>query len=35
MHVHRALTNLSKTTAAKILVFEIGEKGKNFTVAAT
>ena len=35
MHVHRALTNLSKTTAAKILVFEIGEKGKDFTVAAT
>lgn len=35
MHVHRALTNLSKTTAAKILVFEIGEQGKEFTVAAT
>src|SRR5512135_154232 len=35
MHVHRALTNLSKTKAAKILVFEIGEKGKDFTVAAT
>jgi quercetin dioxygenase-like cupin family protein len=35
MHVHRALTNLSKTNAAKILVFEIGEKGKEFTVAAT
>jgi quercetin dioxygenase-like cupin family protein len=35
MHVHRALTNLSKTKAAKVLVFEIGEKGKEFTVAAT
>jgi quercetin dioxygenase-like cupin family protein len=35
MHVHRALNNLSKTKAAKILVFEIGEKGKEFTVAAT
>lgn len=35
MHVHRALNNLSKTKTAKILVFEIGEKGKEFTVAAT
>ncbi|HLK32485.1 MAG TPA: cupin domain-containing protein [Terriglobales bacterium] len=35
MHVHRALNNLSNTKAAKILVFEIGEKGKEFTVAAT
>ncbi|HEX6905392.1 MAG TPA: cupin domain-containing protein [Terriglobales bacterium] len=35
MHVHRALTNASKTKAAKILVFEIGEKGKEFTVAAS
>lgn len=35
MHVHRALTNLSKSKPAKILVFEIGEKGKDFTVAAT
>ena len=35
MHVHRALNNLSKTKAAKILVFEIGDKGKEFTVAAT
>jgi quercetin dioxygenase-like cupin family protein len=34
-HVHRTLTNLSKTKAATILVFEIGEKGKEFTVAAT
>jgi quercetin dioxygenase-like cupin family protein len=35
MHVHRVLTNLSKTEAAKILVFEIGEKGKEFTVAGS
>jgi quercetin dioxygenase-like cupin family protein len=35
MHVHRALTNMSKTKPAKILVFEIGEKGKDFTVAAS
>jgi quercetin dioxygenase-like cupin family protein len=35
MHVHRALNNLSKTKPAKILVFEIGEKGKEFTVAAS
>jgi quercetin dioxygenase-like cupin family protein len=35
MHVHRALTNMSKTKPAKILVFEIVEKGKDFTVAAT
>lgn len=35
MHVHRALTNLSKSKPAKILVFEIGEQGKEFTVAAT
>lgn len=35
MHVHRALTNLSKSKPAKILVFEIGEQGKDFTVAAT
>ena len=35
MHVHRALTNSSKSKPAKILVFEIGEKGKEFTVAAS
>ena len=35
MHVHRALINLSKAQPAKVLVFEIGEKGKEFTVAAT
>lgn len=35
MHVHRAFINLSKTQPAKVLVFEIGDKGKEFTVAAT
>lgn len=35
MHVHRALTNMSKTKPAKVLVFEIGEKGKEFTVGAS
>lgn len=35
LHVHRALNNLSKTKPAKILVFEIGEKGKEFTEAAS
>lgn len=35
MHMHRALINLSKTQPAKVLVFEIGDKGKEFTVAAT
>lgn len=32
MHVHRMLTNLSKTKAAKLLIFQVGEKGKQFTV---
>ena len=35
MHVHRALTNMSKAKPAKVLVFEIGEKGKEFTVGAS
>jgi len=35
LHVHRALNNLSKTKPAKILVFEIGEKGKEFTETAS
>ncbi len=35
LHVHRALNNLSKTKPASILVFEIGEKGKEFTEAAS
>lgn len=34
MHVHRALRNLSSTKAAKILIFEVGEKGKQFTIDA-
>lgn len=32
MHVHRALRNLSDTKAAKLLIFEVGEKGKPFTI---
>jgi quercetin dioxygenase-like cupin family protein len=34
MHVHRMLRNLSDTTAAKLLIFEVGEKGKRFTIGA-
>jgi quercetin dioxygenase-like cupin family protein len=34
MHVHRALRNLSSTKAAKMLIFEVGEKGKQFTIGA-
>ncbi|HKV04337.1 MAG TPA: cupin domain-containing protein [Candidatus Acidoferrales bacterium] len=34
MHVHRAFRNLSKTQSAKLLIFEIGEKGKAFTIGA-
>lgn len=34
MHVHRILRNLSKTEAAKLLIFEVGEKGKPFTIGA-
>lgn len=32
MHVHRQLKNLSATETAKILVVEVGEKGKEFTI---
>lgn len=32
MHVHRELKNLSATEPAKILVVEVGEKGKAFTI---
>jgi quercetin dioxygenase-like cupin family protein len=35
MHVHRSLRNLSKTQTAKILVFEVGEHGKPFTISAS
>jgi len=34
MHVHRALRNLSSTKPAKLLIFQVGEKGKQFTVSA-
>jgi quercetin dioxygenase-like cupin family protein len=34
MHVHRSLRNLSSTEPAKLLIFQIGEKGKPFTVGA-
>lgn len=34
MHVHRSLRNLSKTHPAKLLIFEVGEKGKQFTIGA-
>jgi quercetin dioxygenase-like cupin family protein len=34
MHVHRSLRNLSNTEPAKLLVFQIGEKGKQFTLGA-
>src|SRR6266571_2507421 len=34
MHVHRSLRNLSGTKAAKLLIFEVGEKGKQFTIGA-
>jgi quercetin dioxygenase-like cupin family protein len=32
MHVHKMLTNLSKTKPAKLLIFQVGEKGKQFTI---
>ena len=34
MHVHRSLRNLSGTNPAKLLIFEVGEKGKEFTIGA-
>jgi quercetin dioxygenase-like cupin family protein len=34
LHVHRSLRNLSGTEPAKLLIFQIGEKGKQFTVGA-
>jgi quercetin dioxygenase-like cupin family protein len=34
MHVHRMMRNLSSTETAEVLVFEVGEKGKPFTLAA-
>jgi quercetin dioxygenase-like cupin family protein len=35
MHVHRQLRNLSATEPAKILVVQVGERGKEFTLSAT
>jgi quercetin dioxygenase-like cupin family protein len=35
MHVHRSLRNLSSTETAKLLIFEVGEKGKQFTISAS
>jgi quercetin dioxygenase-like cupin family protein len=34
MQVHRQLKNLSATETAKILIVEVGEKGKPFTIGA-
>ena len=34
MHVHRSLRNLSATKPAKLLIFEVGEKRKPFTIGA-
>lgn len=34
MHVHRLMRNLSATETAKILVVQVGEKGKPFTIEA-
>jgi quercetin dioxygenase-like cupin family protein len=34
MHVHRSLRNLSNTEPAKLLIFQVGEKGRQFTVGA-
>jgi quercetin dioxygenase-like cupin family protein len=34
MHVHRMMRNLSKTKPAKLLISQVGEKGKRFTIPA-
>ena len=34
MHVHRVLRNLSNSQAAKLLIFQVGEKGTQFTIGA-
>jgi quercetin dioxygenase-like cupin family protein len=34
MHVHRSFRNLSSTNAAKLVIFGVGEKGKEFTIGA-
>lgn len=35
MHVHRMLRNLSKTRPATLLIFQVGERGKKFTISAS
>lgn len=32
MHVHKMLRNLSKTKTATLLIFQVGEKDKQFTI---
>lgn len=32
MHEHRMLRNLSETEPAELLIFQVGEKGKPFTI---
>lgn len=32
LHVHRQMKNLSSTKPARVLVFQVGPRGKNFTV---
>ncbi|MGH9479708.1 MAG: cupin domain-containing protein [Terriglobales bacterium] len=34
LHVHRMMRNLSATQSAEVLVFQVGEKGKKFTIPA-
>ncbi|MDE3180951.1 MAG: cupin domain-containing protein [Acidobacteriota bacterium] len=34
MHVHRMMKNLSATKPAKLLIFQVEEKGKPFTISA-
>jgi quercetin dioxygenase-like cupin family protein len=34
MHVHRSLRNLNRNEPARVLIFEVGEKGKQFTIVA-
>jgi len=32
MHVHKMLRNLSKVKPARLLIFQVGQKGKQFTI---
>jgi quercetin dioxygenase-like cupin family protein len=34
LHIHRMLRNLSNTKPATLLIFQVGEKGKPFTIPA-